>query len=544
MNVLKDLEPFNIDLLIVDDQFVKDNLLKPITSLSIIDKSSHQFDANGLFSNDIFGTVGSAERVSTLAYIPLNIEIIHPELFRNIIMLKKLYKDIFASKEYAVIKDGDLVKSNIIEGQTGYKFMIDSLSKLKLKDNGSNQRSFIIRLLDKYKDVMVKTSNILVLPAGLRDYEVDKNGKPSEHEVNSLYRKILNVSNLINKDLVRNDIQSLDKIRFNIQSAVHDLYMFYLDFLGGSKRGFLTGKFVRRNTFNTTRNVLSSTVVKIETLNDPNNISGDDTIKGLFQTCVDLMPILAHQLYTGIVGHQIPNDGSAPARLINTKTLKTEDVELSVNELKTWNSLEGISKLVSKFKQEEIRHKEVKIAGHYLAMIYKGTDNTFKVIYNMDEVPPNIDKSLITPITMAELLYLSIYKIVRKYPMLLARYPITREGSNYPSNTYMLTTLPSEARTELNDMWDKTDIVAPRFPIKGKRFMNAMSPHHTHLANLGADFDGDQGSSQSLYTEESIDEINSFLNSKEAYISPAGQILYSASTDIAEYCLGSLIRGI
>jgi len=43
-----------------------------------------------------------------------------------------------------------------------------------------------------------------------------------------------------------------------------------------------------------------------------------------------------------------------------------------------------------------------------------------------------------------------------------------------------------------------------------------------------------------LYTEESVDEINKLLNSKEYYITPEGEIAYSVKNDVLELVLAHM----
>ena len=92
-----------------------------------------------------------------------------------------------------------------------------------------------------------------------------------------------------------------------------------------------------------------------------------------------------------------------------------------------------------------------------------------------------------TPITFCELLYLSVYKQSHTYPAYFTRYPITGNGSIYPTYPYLKTTIRSEVRTELDDSWNKTTDIAIQFPITNEMFVNSMSPHKIHLSKLGAD---------------------------------------------------------
>ena len=175
--------PMNIDLLILTDDNVK--LIRKIESLDIYDGVSRNFHPTGLFSTEIFGKVGDSKRDTTFAYIDLGVPVYHPFVFKTIVKLKSLYGDIMSGKAYAVFDKElkDFVKSNPMEGQTGYHFFISNFDKVDLAKNDSIKRDYYVDLVEKYKGKYLM-KYLIVLPAGLRDVEVDKNNRTTENEIN------------------------------------------------------------------------------------------------------------------------------------------------------------------------------------------------------------------------------------------------------------------------------------------------------------------------------------------------------------------------
>ena len=80
------------------------------------------------------------------------------------------------------------------------------------------------------------------------------------------------------------------------------------------------------------------------------------------------------------------------------------------------------------------------------------------------------------------------------------------------------------------------------YPILKELCVESMSVGVQYLGKLGADFDGDVLSFVVLYTEESIDELSRFLNSKESILTPNGEILNSLNNDVLDIVISTLTQ--
>lgn len=477
--------PFNIELFIPTQL---DALYPKITSLDTYLSNTKNFHPDGLYSTTIFGIVGTPDRDSKFAYIDIKAPILHPIIFKAFSEMKVFYKDIMFSKEFAIWDSNinDFVKANPIDGETGYEFFIKHFRDINIEEKNSTKREQTIRLLDKYKDNCL-VDKIFVIPAGYRDLEVDRNGRESSDEVNSLYYKILATSNTINPALLNISPEAYNTQRISLQNTFLEIYEYYYNIISG-KKNLMMGKWATRKTFNSTRNVITSTNTVSYDLDSKNNLTINDTCVGLYQTLKAILPVTINKIRNKFVSECFTSLG-VPALLTNKKTLMSERVDISNKELEKWLTNEGIEKLINLYREESIRHKPVMVEGYYLGLIYKGPDSTFKLIHGIEELPEGRSKDDCYPITYTELLYSAIYDVANGFPATVSRYPITGVGSIYPSMVYLKTTSKSESRSELGPDWKAigNDKIAKEFPISGSSFYNSMSPSSSRLAGLGGD---------------------------------------------------------
>lgn len=482
--------PFNITLLNITDKTLAN--IKPVTVMDRFEGGTRNFHENGLFSVSIFGRVGDERRNRAFSYIDVKADVFHPVIYRALTDTRAMYGDIINGTVYAIWNPElkDFEKSNPMDGLTGFDFFVKHWKDIVFEERPSVQREQNIAVIYKYKEVAL-TSKIIVMPAGLRDLEISDDGRTSEDEINSLYISLLSLSQAISKETYTNNPEIINNVRSKIQNKFNEIYDLLENLIQG-KHKLIMGKWVSRKVFNTTRNVITSMAITSNALDYPGNISLNDTVVGLYQFMKASLPVSIFNIKSGFLS-QVFTAANNPVILVNKKTYKKEQVHLKPMYYDAWMTTEGIEKVISSFSDTNIRHKPLEINGHYLGLIYKGKDNAYKMFSDIDELPHGFDKSLVTPITFCELLYLSVYQSVRKYACLFTRYPITGLGSIYPSKIYLKPTIKCEVRTELNHNWeiDSDSATAYQFPVDGSEFMNSLSPSAFHLGKLGADFDGD-----------------------------------------------------
>lgn len=533
--------PFNISLL----ELTADTLygLKPVTSLDTLDGMSRNLHENGLFSISIFGRIGDERRNRKFSFIDIKATIFHPAIFRALLQLKSFYAEILQGKSYAVWDDEikDFVKSNQMDGHTGFNFFTNHWKDIVFEERNSDIRHANIELIKKFKD-RAMTSKVIVMPAGLRDIEIEEDNRMSENEINALYRKLLSISNTITQQAVKDSIEMLDGARFSMQNTFNQIYDMIENLIKGKKK-LMLGRWASRKIFNGTRNVITSMDISSDHINNPDNIGFNDTVVGLYQYIKAVLPISIYNLKNGFMTNVFTGPNS-PAFLVNKKTWKKEMVTLKPEYFDNWMSDEGIEKILTLFGEESLRHQELEIEGRYVGLMYKGP-GVFKFFQDIDELPEGFDKKYVSPITFCELIYGSVYHDSHKYPGFVTRYPVTGFGSIYVTNIFLKPTLQTERRAPLGDDWqiDQYKPVANQFPTKTD-FVNSLSPHPSKLAKLSADFDGDTCSLNIVYSDESIQEAIDYMNSKRYYVGSDGRINFSAETDTIKYILHNLTSDV
>lgn len=514
-------------LLNVDKRAV--STLRPTTALDTFQGATKDFHENGLYSVLTFGPIGSERRDLTFSYVDVGIDIISPAIALTLFELKHLYKDIMSGKRYAIWdeKEKDFFPAAPTDkgASTGYSFFISKYKELKPKENKSLIRQQNIDLFNRFREIAL-SRYVLVMPAGLRDMEVSPDGKNErEQDINKVYRRLISTASII-PTLGNTNTSAIDPTRWSLQNIFNEIYKYFFDFADG-KKGYIRGKWAARRLTNGTRNVLSSMDTSSAVMDRPDEMRPTDTVVGLFQGMKSLAPVAIHAVRTKYLPDTFGPDGTM--YLVNKKTLRRETVFVTTEDYDKFSTDEGIEKLINQFRDNTIRHKEITVQGHYLALIYNdGTE--FKVFYDIADLPEGRDKKYVKGITYAELLYLSGHEIWNEYFTIVTRYPVAGQGSTYSSTIRLTTTTSVSMVWELNQDWEgRREKPAIDFPNRSiPEFVSSMAPHSSRLAGLVADFDGDTGSGDSVYTDEALEENRNMMK-KATYWVESGRLTIDIS---------------
>lgn len=479
--------PFNISILDVGDKRVAN--ISEVTASDIRDTSTGDLHAGGLYSPDIFGVPGTRVRNTRHGYISLKVKVFNPELLRKLFKLKGLYKEILEGRGYALFdpKEKDFVRSNAIDGETGFHFFVTHLAKLKFKRNKSSARDLYIDEIEKYRDLLLM-DKLIVLPAGLRELEMARDDRPIEHELTKLYRSVLNSAATISDNMAGKEDALLDSTRWNIQRGVLEVYEYLFNMIGG-KTGYIQSRWAKRRVFGSTRNVISAMDISAEHLRSERLPDVTTTQIGLHQFIKGTVPLVRHKLRTTVAAEMIASiDGNVT--LVDPKTLKPTLIKISQKARDRWTTDDGLEELINAFDRNETRHDPVKVGGYYLALIFNDGKN-FKVFNDISELPEEFSRDNVSPLTWAELFYLAAVDHVKRSKAFITRYPVTGLGSIYPSDIYLRTTITGKRLNRMGPGWSTTNEVLSEFPIKGEKFIDTLLLHTVNLPGLGADFDGD-----------------------------------------------------
>lgn len=465
--------------------------LKPVRVLDIFDGGPEKFHADGLFSTTIFGRVGSEERDRRFSYIDIKATVFHPLIFHTLVALRGLYGGIMQGKAYALWneKEKDFDPSDEVNGQTGYAFFFKYWNSIIFKRTESPKRDARIALIEKYKPVAI-TNKVLVIPAGLRDLQVDADGRTREGELNEFYRSMISTANSIGTTTDMNST-IMNNSRYSLQMAFNKVFDFIIDSVSG-KGGFLQGKWGSRNLIYGTRNVITSMDTSVPVLGAPNSPKQNNTVLGLFQCMKNSLPLAKHGLLQGIVGQAFQtNDGVA--YVVDPVTLEKKQVRVPTEIRDKWATNAGLESLINSYREPRMRAKPVMIGEDYLGLIYRPKDRlVYKIFNDIKELPEGLLKSDVYPLTYCELFYLSTGPYINDLAMFTTRYPVAGVGSSPPSIPYIKNTVRSEMRKNLTLNWEdggEECFLAVEFPILDGEpvFFDTMSIHPSRLAAAAAD---------------------------------------------------------
>jgi len=269
-------------------------------------------------------------------------------------------------------------------------------------------------------------------------------------------------------------------------------------------------------------------------LGEPNRPKFKDCVIGIHQASRGAAPKTIYGLRNSVVG-EIFETMSNRVELVNKKTLVKEWVDVSVDDMDTWSTPQGLERVMNELEVIDKRSRAVEIAGHYLALVYLDDKKNYRIIRDINEIPPGFDQKWARPITYSELVYLSGLDMWYKLRGFVTRYPVENYNSSIPVSIYVKTTVTGELRYPLGPDFkrDPHGPVALEYPMlevgKTAQWHDSTSVSPTILSPLGADFDGDTVSVNIVYSKESLEEMDKFFRSRIAYIDATGGLAFSST---------------
>lgn len=477
--------PTTIKLL--DPKSLHTGLFKPITSTDSFEGMTQNLNIEGLYSPEIFGKLGSKQRDEIEAVIDTRLWVFNPTYFKALTQLKGFYLGILKGTEYAIWDDEgkDFIKSNILEGSTGFSFFVKHLNDIEIETNDSYRRQQRIKLVERFKPLAL-TNRILVLPPGLREIQFNPDGSVMEAEINELYKKLLfrtAITSGVTKEEAEDPIY--DSVRWGIQSAFNDIDAYIFNLTDG-KGGLFQKRMSTRGVVQGTRNVITARKVGRSKLRDYSGPQPNSTDVGLLQCLISYQYVCIN----GVLNKYIPDiftSGSTTVKLVDTKTLNSDYVELSSDTIEKWTTATGLNKLFNGFANKSIRNKPIMLSGHYLLLVHDDGKEVL-VLQDIDDLPEHKDKKLVRPITYIEFYYLSCHERIVDQLAQQTRFPVEGLGSTIPIIPRLLTIVGATPRKIVNTEGEVLEEVNsyPHFTKKPEYF-DAMSIDPTREKGAGAD---------------------------------------------------------
>lgn len=544
--------PLKLDLITSIDKFSAANQLPIITSGSIFDTNSTKFHPNGLFSEEIFGSLTDPNRFVNEAAIKLNTKIINPVIYDTVIKKKALYVSIMSGKKYAVFDEdaNDLVASNQdnINAGTGYGFFLSNLSHIANRTIEDKLRANLLKsFLLKYRDNML-IDHLIVIPAGLRDMDISSS-RLSKDDINKLYLALLNMTIGLS-DYALSEDSIFDGIRYQIQLKVQEIYAYIFNVLS-DKGGFLQSHYGDRRIAYSTRNVISVPVIDGDSIVDPTSIKADETMVPLLNLTKCFQPFYVNFIKTKLYGELFKHGNVDKVAVIDPKSLNIVYATITPKELNKYTSSDGISRIINRYKYLGFRESPVSITDvnrkdFWILITYRHEDKIFiaKSVDSLkdmlDKYNVSFDRDMINPFTWVEAIYIASENIAKDKHVFVTRYPVLGDGSIYPSKVHVVSTIPSLQITVIFE--GGIEMMLPHYPIVGNKHYESIIVHPSRLTGLGADFDGDMCSLTGLWTETSNMEVSKLLSSPSSLVSNTMDLKIRADTDIVKLAVYNLSR--
>lgn len=164
----------------------------PVTSTQFILKSG-EFDPEGLFSEEIFGAVGSNDRRNTFSFIYLYCEVLHPEMFRILKQLdRRIINLISTENNYIVDENGKLIEDEE-EGKSGIRNFKEMFPKIAFRGGGERDK-LIKTVRDTYNNNKMFIDRLPVIPPDVRPMHQGDDGEWIIDELNDVYVSLMRKS--------------------------------------------------------------------------------------------------------------------------------------------------------------------------------------------------------------------------------------------------------------------------------------------------------------------------------------------------------------
>jgi len=229
------------------ERFVQRKKIQPITSSKYYEGSGrNSLNKKGLFSEEIFGRMGSRDRKKTYGYINLKLDFIHPEVYRILTSINTdLTKLIIGKENYILDNNNNLVQDDE-NGKSGVFYFIQIINNIDW-DNIKTEKPKHIRFIKENKDKLL-INKLVILPAGFRDIQITKTGKQfiQYGEINKTYSTLINQTEMLSDDLDLFDEELMGSLYKSIQRNLINVNTWIKSKIKG-KHGMIRGGMLKKS---------------------------------------------------------------------------------------------------------------------------------------------------------------------------------------------------------------------------------------------------------------------------------------------------------
>jgi len=224
------------------EKFIQKNNYKQVKNSKVTPKG---FDPESLWSENIFGAIGSKDRRNKYGYIQFNCELIHPSVFNALKVCSEYTSKIINKKTNYIVSNKTYIED--INGETGIPFLIRTLKDVDLQLIAKKDKLEAASFIEANKNNII-INKFIIIPAGYRDIDLSKkDAMQMSSEVNNIYKDLLYINSQLSGDEYLDDIL-IEKLQF----ALNRLVSWFQNQLKG-KKGILRGSMLKKRMDYTSR---------------------------------------------------------------------------------------------------------------------------------------------------------------------------------------------------------------------------------------------------------------------------------------------------
>lgn len=510
------------------DKFIKVNRLKEVTNAMMFD-SGNVPTSDGLFSTEIFG-VSTKDRKETFAYIDLGLKFLNPKAYITLKRLNRNFDSVIYGTKKFVITNGQLVEDE--NGNTGMKWLYDNWEKLKFPKNDSVVREERVDLLSINEKDVLFTSKFLVIPAFYRDVNLKSAEKnPRVPEINDLYANIIRNVKIVRESATMDFV--IASVTGKIQQLLVDIYNLLKEKIQG-KSGYIR-KYLMGKTVDYSSRVVITAAPYTSKYVDDQECNYWYTGVPLSHVCSEFTPFILNWV-TRWFKNEMENLTNGYA-VWNQNTKEREIVKLN-NPLSFYNSEFIEEKLDGFVNNPAVRFDTIPLPLYpedierltdkkgnvpcmgYIGKRVAGDFHTVKTESLQDVPGVMVSRKL----TWTDIFYQAAVDVTSDKHVWISRYPITDYLGMYVSRVHVISTRDTAPMIVNGIFYKNYPVIDPNTPKKDmdSQFRDTINISAIYLPSIGGDFDGDQITCKSVFTQEANEECERIMRSKSNILTVQG----------------------
>lgn len=519
---------------------------KEVTTVNYFISNTTELHPEGLFSTEIFGNTGSIERKTNWGWISLNAVFMNPHAYYVFNSLKRSIAEDMktGANKYYVDKNGELTK--LPKGQTvpadavyknigsGFDWLKEAWPHIswRITKDMSNGAKTKRVWLKSFPIDAIFWDKFPICPAFYRDIDFKSNKR---NIINKYYTQLMHLAEIIKNtddlqfyNMADEEDQPTKSIsHIKCQDLMNEVSLFFFKKVGGAD-GFINKHVVGKATDYGARLVISPPNFNYE--------SYKDTETDFFHSSVPMA--VAINIYSPFMIYAVKQwienyvSGNRFITVYDPETNTIVDKELATSYMDEFTS-DNIRRMLDLYKKsKKYRIESITLKGTEeripIWVHFSEKDDTIQFTTNITSVvETDMDPSRFHKLTFCELFYIISEIALKDKCIDTTRYPADDYYHMYPS---LMNIIPATKyiKAVVNDVeykrYPKLINVENNVDVE-HLFNDTLKMFTIYPSSLGADFDGDQVSTQSLFSDEANGEAFNQMNNISHVLGIDGSIV-------------------